>query len=235
LGANVIFPLLSALVSVIFAAMVFDQWRRRGKPFQLVWTVGLLWYAASTGAEFLGYAGGWTAGLYRLWYVAGAFFVAAYLGMGTVYLLAPRRLAHAVMLVLAVASVFAAFRVAGAVVDLALLPAAGEAVSGRALPADVRVLTPFFNVFGATALIGGAGYSAWVFWRRKAMPRRVVSNALIAAGAFFPSLTGALSRFGLADLLPVGEFLGVMIIFAGVLASSEVFERRLPFARQTQG
>jgi hypothetical protein len=200
-----------------------------------VWTAGLLWYAVSTGAEFLGYSGGWTASLYRLWYVAGAFFVAAYLGMGTFYLLAPRRLAHAVMLVLALASIYAAFRVAGAPVDLALLPAAGEAVSGRALPADVRVLTPIFNVFGAAALIGGAAYSAWVFWRRKALPQRVVSNVLIAAGAFFPSLTGTLSRFGLADLLPLGEFLGVLVIFTGFLVSSEVFERRLPFARQTQG
>lgn len=227
MSAFVVFPLLSALVSAVFAAMVFDQFRRRRKPFRLIWTVGLLWYTASTAAEFLGYSAGWNVGLYRLWYVAGAFFVAAYLGMGTVYLLAPRRLAHGVMAVLALASVYAAYRVAGAPVDVALLPAAGEVVSGRALPADVRVLTPFFNVFGAAALIGGAGYSAWTYWRRGGNAQRVVSNALIAAGAFVPSLTGTLSRFGLADLLPLGELLGLLVIFGGFLVSSEVFERRL--------
>lgn len=231
----VLFPLLAALVSLLFAAMVLDQYRRRRKPFQLVWTAGLLWYALSTGAESLGYAGGWSDGLYRLWYVSGAFFVAAYLGMGTVYLLAPRRLAHGVMAVLALASLYAAFRVAGAAVDPAQLPATGEVASGRALPADVRVLTPIFNVFGAGALIGGALASAWAFWRRGGRRQRVLSNALIAAGAFAPSLTGTLSRFATADLMPLGELLGVLIIFAGFLVNVEVFERRLPLVRQPRG
>lgn len=236
MNLNLVFPLLSSVVSVLFAALVFDQYRRRRKPYQLVWTVGLAWYAVATGAEFLGNSSGWTVGLYRLWYTAGAFFVAAYLGMGTIYLLAPRRLANAVMLGLVVASVYAAYRVVGAPVDLALLPAAGEAVSGRALPGDVRMLTPFFNLFGAGALIGGALYSAWVFWRRGIMRHRLISNALIAAGAFAPSITGALSRFGMAEAHSAGELLGVTVIFAGFLVSVEVFERaRRPFARQPEG
>jgi hypothetical protein len=85
---NTVLPLASSALSLVFAAMVFDQWRQRRQAFQLVWAIGLLFYGVSAGCEFLGSAFGWSAGLYRAWYLVGAFYVAAYLGMGTIYLLA---------------------------------------------------------------------------------------------------------------------------------------------------
>jgi hypothetical protein len=85
---NTVLPLCSSAVSFVFAAMVFDQWRQRRQAFQLVWAVGLVFYGVSAGCEFFGSAFGWSSGLYRAWYLVGAFYVAAYLGMGTVYLLA---------------------------------------------------------------------------------------------------------------------------------------------------
>ena len=50
---------------------------RRRQPYQLVWTIGLLWYGISAGTEFLGGAFGWSEPLYRAWYLIGAFGVAA--------------------------------------------------------------------------------------------------------------------------------------------------------------
>jgi hypothetical protein len=85
---NTLLPLGSSLLSLVFAAMVFDQWRQTHRSFQLVWAVGLLWYGISSGTEFAGSAFGWSEPLYRAWYLFGAFYVAAYLGMGTIYLLA---------------------------------------------------------------------------------------------------------------------------------------------------
>ena len=61
---NTVLPLGSSLVSLVFAAMVFDQWRQTRRSFQLVWAVGLLWYAISAGTEFAGSAFGWSAALY---------------------------------------------------------------------------------------------------------------------------------------------------------------------------
>src|SRR6202007_2789045 len=72
----------------------FEQWWHRRQSFQLVWTVGLLWYGISAGTEFLGGAFGWNEVIYRVWYLIGAFFVAAYLGMGTIYLLAKTRFGY---------------------------------------------------------------------------------------------------------------------------------------------
>lgn len=91
---NVALPLLSSLLSLLFAAMVFDQWRQRRHSFQLVWAIGLLWYGISTGSEFIGGAFGWSAPLYRTWYLIGAFLVPAYLGAGTLYLLNKTRFGY---------------------------------------------------------------------------------------------------------------------------------------------
>ena len=84
---NFVLPLGSSVLSFAFAALVFDQWRQRHHSFQLVWAIGLLWYGISAGTEFLGGAFGWSEPLYRVWYLIGAFFVASYLGVGSIYLL----------------------------------------------------------------------------------------------------------------------------------------------------
>ena len=94
MSPNVVLPLLSSVVSFVFAAAVLAQWSRRHRAFQLVWAVGLLWYGISAGTEFLGSAFGWNEALYRAWYLIGAFFVAAYLGAGTIVLLARTRFGY---------------------------------------------------------------------------------------------------------------------------------------------
>jgi hypothetical protein len=91
---NVVLPFGSSLLSFVFAYLVFDQWRQRHHSFQLVWTIGLLWYGISAGCEFLGGAFGWSEPLYRAWYLIGAFFVAAYLGAGSIYLLRKSRFGY---------------------------------------------------------------------------------------------------------------------------------------------
>lgn len=220
---HIVVPLLSSLISFVFALTVFDQFLTRRKPYQLVWTIGLLIYFVSTGCEFLIGAFGLNSAAYRTWYLGGAIFAAAYLGMGTIYLLFPRRAGHMVMALLLFASIYAIFKVFSAEVELELLSPLPATLTGKAMPRDVRLLTPFFNTFGSVALIGGALYSAWVFWRRRILPHRVVSNILIAVGAFFPLLAGTLSRLGVPEFLYIGELLGVTIIFLGFLRSQEVF------------
>ena len=64
--------------------------------------MGLVCYAISTGAQALGFLRGWDSATYRWWYLAGACYVAAFLGMGSLYLLAPRWAAHCIMAGLAV-------------------------------------------------------------------------------------------------------------------------------------
>src|SRR5256885_7982700 len=84
----------SSVLALAFGAMVLDQWGQGRHGFQLGWGIGLLFYGISAGTEFLGSAFGWSEPLYRLWYLIGAFFVAAYLGAGTIYLLSRSRFGY---------------------------------------------------------------------------------------------------------------------------------------------
>ena len=51
-------------------------------------------YGVSAGTEFLGAAIGWSEGLYRTWNLIGAVYVAAWLGLGTMYLLGRTRFGY---------------------------------------------------------------------------------------------------------------------------------------------
>ncbi len=219
---NTVLPLISAIVSLVFAAVVLDQFFARRRPYQLIWAIGLLMYFVSTGTEFWTEAWGLNETVYRLWYLFGAIFVAAYLGMGTIYLLLRRNIAHTIMAVLLAVSVYAIYRVATADIgDLSAL----AGLSGTAMPDEVRRMTPIFNIFGTLALVGGAIYSAWFFWRRRLMSRRAVSNILIAVGALLPAVGGTSLRLEAASLTVfyLLELLGIVIIFIGFLRSREVF------------
>ena len=222
-----VLPLISSIVSLVFTLIVLDQYFARRKPYQLVWAIGLFMYFISTGTEFSTEVWGLNLVTYRLWYLIGAVFVAAYLGMGTIYLLAPRRIAHITMAILLLASGYATFAIFTASIDLSTI----QDLSGKAMPQYVRLMTPFFNTFGTVALVAGAIYSAWVFWRRRIMPHRVLSNILIAVGAILPAFGGIHIRLG-GDipLFYIFELLGIIIIFIGFLRSREVFGvYRIPF------
>jgi hypothetical protein len=317
---NVALPLLSSVVSFVFAAAVLAQWSRRHRAFQLVWAVGLLWYGISAGTEFLGSAFGWNETLYRAWYLIGAFFVAAYLGAGTIVLLARTRFGYFVavsfvagalyafairgrypedtvafaavlvaclatagaiaiatwraralvapitLAVLGVGSVVAAVLVLGATLNapFALDPMTGVPV-GSAIPGNVRILAGPFNIIGAFALVVGAIFSAYVFMPKQrvlgrrtlppvvaqiygttavavnffaSLPRaavalargelhsRVPATLLIALGGFIPGVTSGMNRFGITWAFYLGELLGVLLIFAGFVVSTEVFSER---------
>jgi len=215
-----VIPLISAIVSLVFALAVLDQYFGRRQPYQLVWAIGLLMYCASTAAEFWTEAYGLNLTAYRLWYFFGAICVAAYLGMGTLYLLARRRVAHIVMGVLGAATIYALVAVFTAPVEIGGL----ASLSGEAMPRYVRLSTPFLNGFGTVALVGGALYSAWYFWRRRVLRYRILSNVLIAVGAILPALGGTWIRVESSfQALYVLELAGIVIIFLGFLRNREVF------------
>jgi hypothetical protein len=59
---------------------------------------------------------------------------------------------------------------------------------------------------------------------------RVPATFLIALGAFVPTITDSLNRFGATELFQLGKFLSVVFLFAGFLVSIEVFrDVRIPF------
>ena len=215
-------PLITCIVAFIFAVTVLDQYFARRKSFQLLWAIGLFMYSIAAFTEFYSNVFGITDMMLRLWYLVGAILVAAYMGMGTLYLLMRRRAANIIMLVLGLASVWAAYRVLTVQIDISKL----DHLTGiGVMPTDVRaLLAAVFNAFGTFALVGGAAYSAWVFWKKRILPHRVVSNVLIAAGALLPALGGSfVTFFDNLGVLFIFELAGVIVMFIGFLRTKDVF------------
>jgi hypothetical protein len=83
------------------------------------------------------------------------------------------------------------------------------------LGTSVRLTTPFFNIYGLLTLVGGAIYSAFLFWRKRVMPNRVVANVLIAAGALLIGFASTLTRLGYGEYLYLGELFSAILMYAG--------------------
>src|SRR5688572_9094016 len=159
---NVLLPLASSAVSFVFAALVFTQWTQRRRSFQLVWAIGLLWYGISAGTEFWGSAFGWSEPLYRAWYLIGALFVAAYLGMGTVYLLARTRFGY-----FAATTIFA-----GGL--FAILSQARLVREGHPAPESAVIFVIAFATIAALVV-------AFVTWQRRELVGHVTMAFLVVA------------------------------------------------------
>lgn len=326
-------PALTSLLAAVFMLLLLDQWRDRRHGFQLAWAVGTACYALGSGAEALAAASGWSEPLYRSWYLAGGILTAAWLGLGTAFLLGRTRFGYtyAALLLLAgfialmggispknagagplpfvyaiasfataavvfglsyfasdrwaraVAALVGALSLVGLAITVTMppLPAPGYVLDpatgapiGDAMPAYLHLLAPVMNVPGGMALLLGAVFSAYVFMpKRRILPysldptqtgdvflfnlliavpaiavnfvaslpvaarellagrlhSRVPATLLIAAGALVPLVTDSLSVAGSTAILGVGKLVGVVLLLAGFLVSTEVFrEVRIP-------
>ena len=218
---NTLLPLLSSIISFFLAILLFRRYAARKGPHLLLWGIGMTFYGIGGFCEAYFGALGWNSLIFRLWYLCGALLVAAWLGQGTVYLLVKRRWANVLMAILLLASLYGAYRVFTAELDPGLMTASvhtGSELSGSAIvTSGVRMLTPFFNLYGTVTLVGGALYSAWAFWRKRVLLHRTIGNILIAAGAILPAFGGTFSRMGVPNALYLSELLGAILLFFGFL------------------
>ena len=218
-------PYLTSIIVLVFAVLVFRRYISRRGTHLLIWGLGLVMYGIASFCAAYYTALGWNSLIYRLWYLCGAILAAAWLGQGTVYLLARRRWAHALMVILGLGSLYGLIRVFGAQLDPSLLTG-GKLSSDAITSGGVRILTPFFNIYGTVTLVGGAAYSAWIFWRKRVLPHRVIGNVLIAVGAMAPALGGSLSRLGLGGYLYVSELIGAVLMFIGFIRATSPMKEK---------
>lgn len=231
-------PFTSTLITAAFAVAVFSRYFRRGGTHLLFWGMGLTLYGLGTFSEaFLGLA--WSPFMLRVWYICGAMLTAAWLGQGTLYLLVRKPgVAHSFAIGLTIVS-------AVALVSVFLAPTTKMAYD-TGLPASVQykdilmrnslmiVLTIVLNIYGTILLVGGALYSAFLFWRKRVLAHRVIANVLIAAGALLPASAGTFVKLGLADWLYVSELLGAILMFIGFLQATSQQPVRAPMAQPAQ-
>ena len=206
-----IFPLAAALISALFSGIVLFQYSARRHPAHLAWAAALFIFAVASACDFLGSIGGWTPFISKVYYLCGATVVVGFLGLGTLYLLAPRRVARVWLAAMLVITAVSAIMLARAGMDRTAL-AAGAEPGWKAIqkPAILTVLAIAVSSIGTLILVGGAIYSA-VFRR---LP---LANILIAAGTLIVAGGSSLSNLGRYELQSIGQAAGIMVMFAGFL------------------
>jgi hypothetical protein len=242
MNGTALFTGLAAVCALLAAIFIFDQYLHRPRPHKLMWTLGLLFYGLAAGAESLGSASHWTVLEYQVWYFFGGILTAAFLGLGTLFLLGPRRegwLATTVALLVAFYAGVPIFQTPFSAADLHTLATGSTALitnvrAFKPFPPGVEVAAIIMNIPGALLLFGGAVWSAWQFWRKNAPGYRLVSMALLALGSVFPSVLTGLQALGNTSGAALGEFLGAVCLLGGLLISHDVFTVfRVPFTHLT--
>lgn len=219
-------PILSTIITFYFAAAVFTRYLSRKGTHLLMWSIGLLFFGMGTLAEML-LAFTFNEWFLKLWYVCGAMLTAAWLGQGTVWLLVRKPgVARMLTLILTALSLLSV----GLVFSTALNPSAGGYDLLRPVSEQYRdiltrsdsiiALTIFLNIYGTITLVGGALYSAYLFWRKRVLLDRMIGNILIATGAMFPAIAGALRGSGVVDLLYISELIGVILMYVGFVKAT---------------
>lgn len=153
----VLLPGLTALLALVFAIALLDQWRQRRGAFQLTWAVGMLLFAIASGSETLAAILGWNEALYRSWYLTGAVLTAGWLGLGTCMLLARTRFGYAVALCLFLAGLFtflAARRLTEPAGDAPMLYFIATGVLAAAVAVETYFQNERWPVLAVVAVVG---------------------------------------------------------------------------------
>ncbi|MGW8319298.1 MAG: hypothetical protein ACWGPS_08635 [Candidatus Promineifilaceae bacterium] len=225
---NLVIPFISTLVMFVFTAYVLQRYFVRRRLSFLFWGIGLAMFGLGSFSEAY-LALSWNRWIFFTWYLFGAVLTAAWIGQGTVYLLARKRRAHILTVVLIAASLVAAWLL------LRIMPDLDTSQFSTSVPISeqyrdimpsvaeggyVRLTTPFFNIYGLITLVGGALWSTYLFWRKRILPNRVIGNVLIAAGALAIASASTLTRLGYGSVLYLGELLAAVLMFSGFLMAA---------------
>jgi len=216
------FSALACALGAAFSVVVWGRWLRSRRPAFAAWGVGLAIFSAAALTQAMGQAGGFTVPLFRAFYILGGVLGVIYLALGTVYLMAPRRVGDICAAVLGVLTLLLAADMAVVPVDSAKLTTAagvlGGALVGHGTPIFVAAVT--FNILGTVVLVGGSGWSAVTFIRNRAKIDRVLCNMLLTAGALIVAAGFSLAKTVGGSLLQLGiaESIGIAVMFLGFLS-----------------
>jgi hypothetical protein len=214
-------PLATAILGFVYVGLLVSQYLKRRKMHQLMWAVGFLFYAVAAVMEFYsGITGNWDPSLYRVYIVLAASLV-GFLGNGTVYLVARKRIWGDLYLAfnLVCLAIFLYGTMTATLVPDALRQS-GIIIGGNGLGASgtfPRLMSLPFNIPGTLFLIGGSVLSIIKFWPKPVFRYRVWANVLIIAGTLMIAGAGSLARLGGTGFLYAGEMVASAVLLWGFL------------------
>ena len=208
-------PIVTTILAVPFAWEIYRRYRAHPDRLHLLWwAIGIATYGVGTFTEATTTLAGWNESTFRAWYISGALLGGAPLAQGTVYLLLPKRVAHALTFILIAFVATAAVAVLLSPINYTLVES--HRLTGAVLGWQwVRYFSPFVNLYAVVFLIGGAILSALRYSGNPATRHRAMANVLIAFGAILPGIGGTATRMGHTEVLYVTELAGLILTWLG--------------------
>lgn len=208
---DVLLPGVAAGLCAVLAWSMLRRFAARHRLHELIWGVTFCAFGAAAATEAYATIFGWTPGLVRLYYLAGASLSVGLLALGTLVLLVPRRIALVALGVVLIQSLCMIFLVLRAPVDPEVVQVAGWSALGR--DGNLRALALTINVLGTLVVLIGTFGSAYAQWGA-GQGGRAFGVFLIGLGTLTVAAGGSLTRFG-HHLLYGPMVLGLLIIYAG--------------------
>jgi hypothetical protein len=225
-------PTLTSLLAFLFAIMLLDQWRERRQGFQAVWCLGMLWFGIGAGAEAIAAANGWNETLYRVWYLTGAVWTAAWLGLGTAFLLARTRFGYTYAFLLLLSGLIALmirnsanYQGSG---PLPLLYLIGTVILALAIGVETYFQNPRWPRFAAGAVVGVTILSIVLMAATPPLPAPGYALSATTGQPVGDAMPGYLRL-----LTPVMNIPGALSLLLGAIFSTYVFmpkRRVLPYS-----
>lgn len=232
---NLLVSTLDVIVSGVFAISVFRQYATRRKMHQLMWGIAIAIWALAVAAELAAtLRGRWGLITYRAYYATGALLIPAWLGMGTLYLIFPKRVNDWILGILSVLSAMGILLIATWSIDSNVL----YSVSAGAVPLKVfpffpiQLLLIILNSLGALAFILGALWSVVLFAWKRQNRERAIATALIAIGGIIAAVAHSAGVLSGIELFRVSELVAVLFIFVGYLLSNSPEPQAVKVATQ---
>jgi hypothetical protein len=227
-----LFAIINVIVTGLFAGAVLRQYARRKRASQLYWSIALIMAFLATLAYVLMVIVGPTSStgiaLFRIYYILGAALVPAWLGLGSIALVASPRVTRMCLIVLIVLSILAVVLISTATINVSKLgQIAGTPGTGILEPGAWLITIITLNTLGVLAVVGVALYSGWKLIRRQSSVAGIQTinllwaNVLILVGDLLNAAAGSLARFfGLQSSFWIIQAFGWTVFFAGVLIAS---------------
>ena len=207
-------PIFTTIFSIYFLREIYAHYLFKKKTYLLWWTIGVLTFGLGTLAESINVLAGWNPINLKYWYIVGALLGGFPLAQGSVYLLMSRRFAHFTAILFTTLIVVASVAV---VLSPISLPVDFDGkLTGKVLSWQwVRYFSPFINLYAFIFLVGGAIYSALLYYRKGIKDAPFKGNIFIAIGGLLPGIGGSFTRAGYVEVLYITEFIGLLLIYYG--------------------
>jgi hypothetical protein len=227
-----LFAIINVVVTGLFAGAVLRQYARRKRTSQLYWSIALIMAFLATLAYVLMVIVGPTSSagvaLFRIYYIFGAALVPAWLGLGSIALVASSRVTRICLIVLIALSILAVVLISTATINMSnLSQIAGTPGTGILEPGAWLITIIILNSLGVLAVVGVALYSGWKLIRRQSSVAGIQTinllwaNVLILVGDLLNAAAGSLARFfGLQSIFWIIQAFGWTVFFVGVLIAS---------------